>query len=146
MIALSLRQPWAAAVLHVGKNIENRRWPTKFRGEFLIHAAKAMTKLEHSAALDFCEAALWPEPSYEVDAVLAKDRLVFGAIVGRARLVEVFLPCPGAEKSPAGPWHMHEQHGFLLEDVVAFATPIPWKGALGFFDVPFDREGAPDGR
>jgi hypothetical protein len=29
---LSLRQPWAWAVVHAGKTIENRRWNTSFRG------------------------------------------------------------------------------------------------------------------
>ena len=39
MKCLSLRQPWAWAVVHAGKSVENRRWNTNFRGEFLIHAA-----------------------------------------------------------------------------------------------------------
>ena len=29
MKALSLRQPWAWAVVHAGKSIENRRWNTR---------------------------------------------------------------------------------------------------------------------
>lgn len=32
MKGLSLRQPWAWAVVHAGKTIENRRWNTSFRG------------------------------------------------------------------------------------------------------------------
>lgn len=35
MIALSIRQPWAWHILHSGKDIENRDWPTKFRGRVL---------------------------------------------------------------------------------------------------------------
>ena len=38
MPALSIRQPWAWAILHAGKDIENRSWRTAFRGEVLIHA------------------------------------------------------------------------------------------------------------
>jgi hypothetical protein len=44
MKALSLRQPWAHMVVHGPKHIENRRWNTSFRGEFLIHAAKGCTE------------------------------------------------------------------------------------------------------
>ena len=32
MKALSIRQPWAWAIINAGKDIENRQWPTKFRG------------------------------------------------------------------------------------------------------------------
>lgn len=53
MKALSLRQPWAHIVLHYGKNLENRRWYTSFRGTFLLHAAKAMTRAEYEDAEDF---------------------------------------------------------------------------------------------
>ncbi len=38
--ALSLKQPWAALLVHGRKTIEVRRWPTRFRGRVLIHAAR----------------------------------------------------------------------------------------------------------
>jgi hypothetical protein len=37
--ALSLKQPWAALLVHGRKTIEVRRWPTARRGRILIHAA-----------------------------------------------------------------------------------------------------------
>ena len=46
MLALSIRQPWASLILKAGKDIENRDWPTKFRGRILIHAAKGCTRDE----------------------------------------------------------------------------------------------------
>lgn len=39
--ALSIKQPWAHNILHDGKDVENRDWPTKGRGWFLIHAGKS---------------------------------------------------------------------------------------------------------
>lgn len=30
--AISIRQPWAWLILNAGKDIENRDWPTNFRG------------------------------------------------------------------------------------------------------------------
>jgi hypothetical protein len=41
--ALSLKQPWAWAVIHGPKDIENRRWNTDFRGLFWV--AASATKL-----------------------------------------------------------------------------------------------------
>src|SRR5947209_2557752 len=38
--ALSLKQPWAALLVHGRKSIEVRNWPTPRRGRILIHAAR----------------------------------------------------------------------------------------------------------
>jgi hypothetical protein len=38
--APSLKQPWAALLVHGLKTIEVRRWPTARRGPILIHAAR----------------------------------------------------------------------------------------------------------
>jgi hypothetical protein len=38
--ALSVRQPWAALLVHARKVIEVRRWPTVLRGRILIHAGR----------------------------------------------------------------------------------------------------------
>jgi hypothetical protein len=38
--ALSLKQPWAALLVHGRKTVEVRRWPTARRGRVLIHAAR----------------------------------------------------------------------------------------------------------
>src|SRR5262249_51258177 len=38
--ALSLKQPWAALLVHGVKTIEIRRWSTRYSGPVLIHAAK----------------------------------------------------------------------------------------------------------
>jgi len=50
---LTIRQPWAWLILNAGKDVENRSWPTKFTGRFLIHAASGMTKIEYDEAVKF---------------------------------------------------------------------------------------------
>ena len=40
MKALSVRAPWWWAILHCGKDIENRDWYTNFRGTIYLHAGK----------------------------------------------------------------------------------------------------------
>ena len=62
MLALSIRQPWASLILKAGKNIENRDWPTKYRGRILIHAAKGMTRGEHEDAIHFAVEAIKADP------------------------------------------------------------------------------------
>ena len=39
MKILSIRQPWAALIVHGFKETENRTWSTSYRGPVLIHAA-----------------------------------------------------------------------------------------------------------
>ncbi|MER8754134.1 ASCH domain-containing protein [Mesorhizobium sp. M0976] len=50
-LALSVRQPWPWAILHGGKDIENRDWPTKIRGRVCLHASKGMTRDEYEDCL-----------------------------------------------------------------------------------------------
>jgi hypothetical protein len=43
MKALSIKHPWAWAIVHAGKDIENRTWECRYRGEILIHASALRT-------------------------------------------------------------------------------------------------------
>src|SRR5262245_34152022 len=51
MHALSLKQPWAALLVHGRKTIEVRRWPTARRGRLLIHAARVPDERPEAWAL-----------------------------------------------------------------------------------------------
>lgn len=121
MIALSIRQPWASLILEAGKDIENRCWSTKYRGPFLIHAAKGMTRTEFRDAMQFAE---------EECDVLNFNRyedMQRGGIVGCAEIVDCV-------KASTSPWFMGE-YGFVLRKVRPLPF-VPFKGALGFFNVP----------
>src|SRR4029077_7780438 len=50
MKARTFRKPYAWAIIHGGKDIENRNWNTSYRGPLLIHAAKVLTRADY---LDF---------------------------------------------------------------------------------------------
>ena len=41
--ALSIKQPYPHHIFHNGKDVENRDWPTKGRGWFMIHAGISKT-------------------------------------------------------------------------------------------------------
>ena len=132
MRCISLWQPWASAVALGLKTIETRHWSTRYSGPLAIHAAKRWTA-------DVREDAATLAAAY--DARLATPPL--GVIVAVARLVR----CEQTERILArGISPMEEdfgnygpgRFGWILDDVRAFATPIPFRGAQGLFDVPDD--------
>lgn len=117
--ALSIRQPWAWFIVNGLKDIENRSWPTRFRGEFYVHASKGMTHDEYDSAWWFAEKAA---PGRFI--LPAFEDMERGGIVGRAEIVD----CVKASESP---WFVGE-FGFVLRD--ASRLPFrPCRGALGFF-------------
>lgn len=135
MLALSIRQPWASLIMKARKDVENRNWPTKVRGRILVHAAKGMTRDEHEDAIEFAVGAIRTDPR-NVGAPkrttlrelgFAYEDLARGGIVGSVEIVDCVRVC-------ASPWFMGE-FGFLLRDPKPLPF-TPWKGQLGFFDVP----------
>lgn len=128
MKALSIRQPWAWLILHAGKDIENRDWYTALRGRVLIHAGKGMTREEYECAMDL--AAHYSRP---VNGLPSFKELERGGIVGSVEIVD----CVNVSKSP---WFFG-RYGFVLRDPQPLLF-TPYKGQLGFFDVP-DIEAQP---
>lgn len=135
MMALSIRQPWASLIIRAGKNIENRDWPTRMRGRVLVHAAKGMTRAEHADALAFAVAAIRCDP-HNADATtrttlgslgFAFDDLERGGIVGSVEIVDCV-------KASASPWFVGS-YGFVLREPRPLPF-VPWRGRLGFFEVP----------
>ncbi len=115
--AISIRQPWAWAIINAGKDIENRDWSTKFRGPVCIHAAKNVTWSEWDDALFFMMGKMDVHPPLRID--IAK-----GGIIGTADIVD----CVEVSDSP---WFFG-RYGFVLRNVQPVEF-IPCNGALGFF-------------
>src|SRR5262245_50442101 len=123
---LSLKQPYAELVVSGKKTIELRKWNTKFRGEFLIHASQTVNK-------EACE-------RNKIDP----NSLITSAIIGKSVLYDVkehdsknsFLN--DRKKHFADVNFTNYKYGFLLKDSKRFRKPIPLKGKLGFFDVEYD--------
>jgi hypothetical protein len=130
MRALSLTQPWAWLVVHGGKDIENRRWNTRLRGQFLIHASKSIKEDDYESAF---EAAMLVGGLDLADSIPNPDRLERGGIVGVAELVGVVHPYEEAMFIKRRvPWHLADQFGFRLRNVHPLPF-LPCKGALGFW-------------
>ena len=139
MRALTLWQPWAHAILHCGKRVENRPWPPPYTtiGEVIaIHAGARY------------EANGWSFPTGVV--VPPKGTVPQRAIVGAARVLGFLdlrglyrqcVGCADAHALDGDPWWAGPV-GWLLGDVVALAEPVPCKGALGLWRLPPDVEAA----
>lgn len=124
-LALSVRQPWAWAIIHAGKDIENRSWQgsnpgLRFRGSVCIHASTGMTRDEFDSAIEDIDYA-----STIVDRLPQAKELVRGAIIGVVDVVDVI------RKSDSRWWS--GPVGLVLANPHAI-DPIPCKGQLGFFE------------
>lgn len=117
MKCLTIAQPWAHGIVYGPKRVENRTWPTSYRGPLLIHAGRTKQWLG-------TEGDTLPDlPAY--------GQLTYGAILGVCRLID----CVRVERAPPGPF-TSGPWCWLLSDVEAFEHPIKYTGALGLFDVP----------
>jgi len=117
MKALSLKQPFAELILQGRKKIELRKWNTKFRGEFLIHASK--------------------KPDIGAMRKFGFKELPCGAILGKANLVGVKKYKDKDEHVEDKELHLADDgwgdYGFILKEVKRL-KPIPCNGNLGFWD------------
>lgn len=122
---ISVTAWWAWAIVHAGKDIENRTWSTSYRGPLLIHASK--TVLDED--LEIIDSILMEiNPSLDPD-LRHRPGPPAGGIVGRCTLAD----CVTRHDSP---WFFG-LYGFVLTDVQA--TPfIPMRGRLGIFNAPAD--------
>jgi hypothetical protein len=120
MKALSLKQPWAEFVADGKKTVELRKWNTKFRGEFLIHASK-IPDMEAMKKFGF------PENS-----------LPLGVIIGKASLVDVKKYKNEGEFAKDASLHLATRewgdYGFVLDKISKLDKPIPALGKLNFWD------------
>lgn len=136
MRAISIRQPWAAFIVHCGKNMENRSWATRFRGPVLIHAAKGMTDEEYYDAVRFAHFTCGvSKEALKAHCEAAALDALRGGIVGYAEVTDCVSFERHAALSPEhrSPWFVGE-FGFHLANV----QPLPFlltPGRLGFFEV-----------
>ena len=121
MKTLSLKQPWAELILQGKKKIELRKWNTKFRGEFLIHASKI--------------------PDRESMLKFNFKNLPLGFIVGKANLIDVKKYENSSEFLKDKNLHLADSswgnYGFLLKNAKRI-NPIPAKGNLNFWDFNYN--------
>lgn len=118
MKIITVKPPWAYAIIHMGKDIENRSWAPKYRGPLLIHAGADMRVSDFNRLCDYAEEDGLPIPK--------RDDILLGGIVGRVDLV-------GVVENSRSKW-FGGPCGWVLEN----PQPLPFyplKGRLGLFEI-----------
>lgn len=129
LLALSVRQPWAHAIIHLGKDVENRTRRFAYRGTVLIHASAGMTLEEYSTAIDFIDTARrHTGASGRVPSIGMIDK---GGIIGAVDIVD-------SVKEHDSPWWMGPC-GLVMTNPRAFPF-IPCRGTVAplFWTPPED--------
>lgn len=144
MRILTVRQPWAWAIVHGGKDVENRvrNIAGGYRGSVAIQAGRA--SFEDDGQFWEVRRAItseingWPAGDGEVwasDLVEPTDpRFIYGAIIGVVDLVDVHSPFPGegaVRGDTCSPWAEPDAWHLMLANPRALDEPIPYTGALG---------------
>ena len=114
MKALSIKQPWAWLIVNGVKDVENRSWPTRFRGVFAVHAGKVFDDKGYRWVKDFYQ------------GLPRLSEFEFGGIVGMAEVVDCV-------RSLESRWFFGP-YGFVLRNARPMAF-VPMRGQLGFFPV-----------
>ncbi|MFE7948227.1 hypothetical protein [Streptomyces sp. NPDC057426] len=112
---LTVRQPWAAAILTGAKTIENRPRASWRPGWVLLHAGKSIDR--------------WALSDQLVANTIRGRELVTGAVVGVARITGAHQDPDGTD--PCSPWALPSMWHLEITDVHELTEPIPVAGQLG---------------
>lgn len=110
--AISIQQPWAWAIVHAGKDIENRTWSTAYRGDVAVHA----TRMQKGYRLP---------PGV---AAPTEQELTLGAVIGLVEIVDVVMRSSSCWFT--GPL------GFVLRNPRPLVQPIRCPGNQRIWELP----------
>lgn len=111
LYALSVKQPWAALLVHGLKTVEVRNWPTARRGRILIHAGRIPDDR--------------PQAWTRVPSQLLEDAHYRGGIVGAVDLIDC-RTYPDAEAfARDGSLHLNESDWFVPPKLFGFLFAAP---------------------
>ncbi len=111
MKTISIRQPWAWAIVSGHKPIENRNWDTKYRGLIQIHASKK----DDPAGYEFLSRM----------GIECPENLPRGGIIGKVEIVDTV-------RESSSPWFFGKIGFVLINAVMENFRPV--RGQLGIFE------------
>ena len=130
MYALTLYQPWADAIIHCGKRIENRFWkpPTRVMGQRIALHAGAHIDRDGRCKLQ--------DSGFSLPAKVVTRAIVGTVIVADCIDSEQQIPKDQLEQLIwwSGPY------GWLLKDVHELPEPVPCRGYQKLWRLPHDIE------
>lgn len=124
MMALSIRPAWAWAIIHGGKDVENRSTRTSFRGRFLVHASLALKLSDFERATQALRAA------GERSILPREDEFAVGGFIGSVELADVAEQCDS-------PWFASGCIAWILRNPRPMEF-LPYRGRRSWFHVPDD--------
>ena len=96
MRALTVKAPWAWAIIHGGKEVENRTWVTSYRGPLAIHASAGCARKYYEWGRDWMGAIDVQTP--------ALDTLPRGCVIGTVELLDCVRDASSLWAMPDS-WH-----------------------------------------
>lgn len=133
MRALTVRQPWAAAIVWWGKSPENRtrNLAGSYRGPVAIHAG--LTTDVWAYEDDMIRDALGRSDD---GWALEEQTGTLGSIIGVVDLVSVHHDSDHGRGHVCSPWAMAGDWHLMLANPRPLPLPVPCRGALGLWTVP----------
>lgn len=125
MRALTLRQPWAAAAVQFGMDVDNRKLGVDYRGLLAVHVASRRPGARDMAEIAELIAARAGVPAGRV----LEAATVRGGLIAVVTLTGVCGPQSG--RCGCGVWAQPGAFHLRLADVRPLAEPVPVTGAAG---------------
>lgn len=130
MKTITICEPYATLISRGIKRVENRTWPTSYRGPLAIHAGKSRDWLD-----------LNDDGTADEEYGIPLSEMAFCCVVAVAELVACLHIdiIRGGMFDAAYPWLREHEHTegpwcLVLENVVRLPEPIPAKGAQGLWN------------
>ncbi|NWL34472.1 ASCH domain-containing protein [Paenarthrobacter nitroguajacolicus] len=125
MKALTVKQPWAWALIHGGKDVENRSRPTKHRGQLFIHAGKG-----------------WADEGIDgigIEGMPADEELLAGMVIGTVDVIDCHHATECQNWAESGSlcteWAMPEHFHWVLKNARPVEIPFAATGKLGLWNL-----------
>lgn len=129
MKALTVCQPWATAILTLGKAVENRTWSTPYRGPLAIHAGKSRRWYDAEDPED------WPD-LYGVE-LPPLESLTLGCVLGVVDLLDCVPLAELGRRYPDLRGHAWAEGPvcWVLANPRLLAEPVPYSGQQGLWQI-----------
>ncbi len=123
MKTITIKQPWAWAIVAGHKKIENRSWKTDWRGELVIIAGRAQDRIDYGRHF------------LDRHGIFMPAELIFGAAIGVVTLHDIVPPNELHDPFAEGPWC------WLLKNPRKFKKSIPMRGHLALREFAPGKKG-----